>query len=195
MEWEKYADNPMRVIEIWNGGMAIYGGVIGGAIGVVLCCAIHKINFLNIADIAVVGLILGQAIGRIGCYTAGCCYGIEVTNPSLMWFPLSVQIDGVWHLSTFFYESFCDFVIFIALLLLICKKIKTNGIIMSLYFVLYGFVRCIIETFRGDSLYLFGLKVSQMLSLLLMIAGIILLIIIYTKKGVNNENKYTNKNK
>ena len=85
--------------------------------------------------------------------------------------------------------------IFVILLLLICKKINTRGIIMSLYFVLYGFVRCIIETFRGDSLYFIGMKVSQLLSLFLMIAGIILLIIIYTKKGVNNENKYTNKDK
>ena len=59
-----------EVFEIWKGGMAIYGGVIGGAVGVILYCIIHKKNFLCVADVAVIGLILGQAIGRIGCYFA-----------------------------------------------------------------------------------------------------------------------------
>ena len=170
-----------QVFEIWKGGLAIYGAVIGGALGVVLYCVIHKKNFLAIADIAVIGLILGQGIGRIGCYFADCCYGIEVTNESLQWFPLATQIAGVWHYSTFFYESFCDLVIFGILLFLIIKKINVKGIIMSLYFVFYGFARCIIETFRGDSLYFLTVKVSQILSLLLMVAGIISMVIIYTK--------------
>lgn len=196
-----FSDNTFtfwQVFEIWKGGMAIYGGVIGGAAGVVLYCVIHKKNFLKIADIAVVGLILGQGIGRIGCFFADCCYGIEVTNEALQWFPLSTQINGVWHYSTFFYESFCDFVIFAVLMFLIIKKIHTPGIIMSLYFAFYGFVRCIIEQFRGDSLYLLGMKVSQLLSLLLLIAGIILIVIIYTKKDrkkkVTIENNQTDKN-
>lgn len=180
----------VEFLKIWEGGMAIYGGVIGGAIGVSLFCLIHKKNFFDIADIAVVSLILGQGLGRIGCYFASCCYGIEVTNEALMWFPLATQINGVWHYSTFFYESFCNFIIFAVLLFLIRKKVNTRGIIFSLYLICYGFVRCIIETFRGDSLYLFGIKVSQLLSFILMIGGIIMLIIIYTKKKksvTNNE--------
>ena len=196
-----FSDNSFtfwQVFEIWKGGMAIYGGVIGGAAGVVLYCVIHKKNFIKIADIAVVGLILGQGIGRIGCYFANCCYGIEVTNEALQWFPLSTQIHGIWHYSTFFYESFCDLIIFGVLLFLITKKIRTPGIIMSLYFAFYGFVRCIIEQFRGDSLYLLGMKVSQMLSLFLLIAGIILIVIIYTKKGKKKketiESNQSNKN-
>lgn len=171
-----------QIFEIWKGGMAIYGGVIGGALGVVAYCLIHKKNFLKLADIAVIGLILGQSIGRIGCYFADCCYGIEVLNPAFQWFPISTQINGVWHYSTFFYESICDMIIFIILLVLITKRIHTPGIIMGLYFAFYGFVRCIIETFRGDSLYFLGMKVSQLLSLILLIAGIILIVIIYTKK-------------
>lgn len=198
-----FSDNTFtfwEVFQIWKGGMAIYGGVIGGALGVVLYCIIHKKNFLAVADIAVVGLILGQSIGRIGCYFADCCYGVEVTNPSLMWFPLSTEINGIWHFSTFFYESFCDFIIFIVLHLLLSKKIKLNGIITGLYFVFYGFARCIIEQFRGDSLYFLGMKVSQLLSLILMIAGIILIVVIYTirarkDKKVNIvEDNNTNKN-
>ena len=87
----------------------------GGAIAIVLYCLIHKKNFLRVADVAAVGLILGQGIGRIACYFGHCCYGIEVTNPSLQWFPLSTQIDGVWHYSTFFYEAIWNFIGFIIL--------------------------------------------------------------------------------
>lgn len=182
-----------EVFKIWEGGMAIYGGVIGGAIGVILYCLIHKKNFFDVADVAVVGLILGQAIGRIGCYFAGCCYGIAVTNEALMWFPFSTQINGVWHLSTFFYESFCNFIIFIVFVNII-KKVKTKGVMMSLYLMLYGSVRCIIETFRGDSLYIGTIKVSQLLSAILILSGIILLICIYTINKKNKVNKNENNN-
>ena len=186
----------LEIFKIWEGGMAIYGGVIGGALGIVLFCLIHKKNFLNVADIAVIVLALGQGIGRIGCFFAGCCYGVEVTNPSAMWFPLSTQINGVWHYSTFFYESFFDFIIFAILLFLFLKKVNSKGIIASLYLIMYGVVRCVIETFRGDSLYLGPIKVSQLLSGILIVVGIILFVIIYTnsKKKVVNENKHLDKN-
>ena len=183
-----------EIFEIWNGGMAIYGGVIGGCLGVVLYCLIHKKNFLKVADICSVCLILGQAIGRIGCYFAGCCYGVEVVNPNAMWFPLSVEIDGIWHYSTFFYESFCNFIIFAILLYFILKHNQKTGTILCMYLACYGAVRCIIETFRGDSLYIGTVKVSQILSLLLIVVGIILLIVINTKKkGKNSEDNTHNK--
>ena len=83
-----------EIWEIWNGGLAILGGVIGGTLGVALYCLIHKKNFLKLTDIIVPALILGQAIGRIGCYFGGCCYGIQTIDPALTWFPMSVQIDG-----------------------------------------------------------------------------------------------------
>ena len=182
-----------EVFKIWEGGMAIYGGVIGGAVGIVIYCLIHKKNFIDVADVAVVGLILGQAIGRIGCYFGGCCYGIEVTNEAFMWFPIATQIDGVWHYSTFFYESFCNFIIFGVFIYLI-RKIKTRGVMMSLYFICYGTVRCVIETFRGDSLYIGPIKVSQLLSGLLILAGIILLIVIYTIKYKRKDKIVENNN-
>ena len=173
-----------QVFEIWKGGLAIYGGVIGGAIGVLLFCLIHKKNFFAVADIAVPSLILGQAIGRIGCFFAGCCYGIEVTNPEHMWFPLSTQINGVWHYSTFFYESFWNFLVFAGLMcvLYLAKPIKEYGVLMSLYLVFYGIGRAWIEGLRGDSLYLGSIKVSQLLSILLIIAGVALITLIYVYK-------------
>lgn len=178
---------------IWNGGLAILGGVIGGTIGVLLYSLIHKKNFLTITDICAPSLILGQAIGRVGCSFAGCCYGIEVTNPALQWFPLSLEIDGIWHYSTMIYECIYCFICFFVLYLIFNKK-SQKGITTCFYLILYGIGRAIIETFRGDSLYLFnsGLKVSQVLSLILILIGIIGLILIYTKNkktvGINEKN-------
>lgn len=175
-----------EIFRIWDGGMAIYGGVIGGAIGVALFCLIHKKNFLDVADVVAPSLILGQAIGRIGCYFAGCCYGIEVTNESLMWFPLSTQINGVWHLSTFFYESLWNLLAFVILLILLRKnKYKFRGSSIAMYFILYGIGRAWIEALRGDSLYIGAIKVSQLLSILLIIGGLLLIFInfLLVKKG------------
>ena len=89
---------------VWDGGLAIYGGIIGGAIGLIICCLIKKVSIIKTMDIVAPVLLLGQGIGRIGCYMAGCCVGNEVTNPSFQWFPISYYVHGGWHLATFFYE-------------------------------------------------------------------------------------------
>ena len=172
-----------QFFEIWNGGLAILGGVIGGVIAVVLYCTIHKKNFLEVASIAAPSLILGQAIGRIGCFFAGCCYGIEVLNPTLHFFPVSINIDGTWHFATMFWESFLCIIGFVVLQIMLNRKLP-RGATVCVYLCYYGTIRAIIETFRGDSLYLFGtgIKVSQALSVILIIVGIIGLILIYTKK-------------
>lgn len=165
------------IFKIWEAGLAIYGGVIGGALGLVIYCLIHKKNILDMCDIAAPSLILGQAIGRIGCYFAGCCYGIEVTDPSLTWFPLSTFVHGGWHLSTFFYESIWDFATFLLLILLLRKnKVRQRGTIVALYFIVYGTGRAWIEALRGDSLYLGAIKVSQLLSILLIVLGIAIIL-------------------
>ena len=165
------------IFKIWEAGLAIYGGVIGGALGLVIYCLIHKKNILDMCDIAAPSLILGQAIGRIGCYFAGCCYGIEVTDPSLTWFPLSTFVHGGWHLSTFFYESIWDFATFLLLILLLRKnKVRQRGTIVALYFIIYGIGRAWIEALRGDSLYLGSIKVSQLLSILLIVLGIAIIL-------------------
>lgn len=168
------------IFKIWEAGLAIYGGVIGGALGLVIYCLIHKKNILDMCDIAAPSLILGQAIGRIGCYFAGCCYGIEVTDPSLTWFPLSAFVHGGWHLSTFFYESIWDFATFLLLILLLRKnKVRQRGTIVALYFIVYGTGRAWIEALRGDSLYLGAIKVSQLLSILLIVLGIAIILTTY----------------
>mgnify|MGYP001095481658 CR=1 FL=1 len=179
----------IEFLQVWNGGLAIYGGIIGGFLGVVIYAIIKKINILKLTDVIAVGLILAQSIGRIGCYFGGCCYGIEVTNPSLCWFPLSVLIDGHWHLSTFFYEAIWNFIGFI-ILFFVYNKTKQTGVTTGAYLAFYGLGRCVIEAFRGDSLYIGSIKVSQLLSGILMLvgAGLIVYSIIKSKK-VKNEQK------
>ena len=162
--------------------MAIYGGIIGGAIAVTLFCLIHKKNFFDIADVAVPSLALGQCIGRIGCIFAGCCYGVEVTNPALHFFPISIFTEGVWHYATQFYESFSCLIIFIVFMVLLNKKVTTRGVMLSLYLICYGATRLWIEGLRGDSLYLGSIKVSQLLSLIILIGGVVMLILLLVNK-------------
>lgn len=177
--------NFVSVLKIWDGGLAVYGSVIGGALGVCLYCLIHKRNFFDIADCIAPALILGQAIGRIGCYFAGCCYGVEATNESQQWFPLSVFMsDGKWHYATFFYESLWNLGVFVILMLLLYVfKIKQRGAVSAGYLILYGIGRAWIEGLRGDSLYIGAIKVSQLLSIILIVVGLGILTFYFFKKG------------
>lgn len=180
--FDERVQNFAEIFKIWDGGISIMGAVIGGAIGVALYCLIHKKNFLDVGDIVVPSLILGQALGRIGCYFAGCCYGIEVTNPKCMWFPLSTYVHGAWHLSTFFYESIWNLITFVVLMLLLRKfKLKQRGCISAWYLIIYGVGRAWIEALRGDSLMLGSIKVSILVSIFMVIAGIAILIFYFVR--------------
>lgn len=189
--------NFWQIFEIWKGGMAIYGGVIGGAIGVMLYCLIHKKNFLDVADVVVPSLILGQAIGRWGNFFNQEAYGYFIENASARWFPIGVYIEDCnqaicscdgsgWHLATFFYESIWNIGVFVMLLLLLRKdKTRLRGSIMCLYLIGYSAGRVWIEGLRTDSLYIGSIRVSQFLSILLILFGIIFIIInaVLYKKG------------
>ena len=161
-----------------DGGLSIIGGVIGGTLGVVLFCLIHKLNFLRVADCVVPGVILAQAIGRWGNFANQEVYGPEITNPSLQWFPMGVFIDDVqeWHYAFFFYESVLNLLIFIGLFLLMWKLTKKpHGLALSGYLFGYGVVRSIMEPLR-DSQFILGssLPISQVFALCMAIGGAVL---------------------
>lgn len=164
--------------DLSSGGLAVYGSIIGGALAVIMYCLIAKLNFFKVADCIVPSLAIGQCIGRIGCYFGGCCYGEET---SLHFFPLSVEIDGVWRLATFFYESFATLIICLILIFLI-RHIRVNGLVFAGYFLLYGLARFFIEGVRGDSLYFLGFRVSQLLSVLLVLCSVIYICFILIRK-------------
>ena len=163
-----------------NGGLSIIGGVIGGSLGVVLFCLIHKINFLRVADCLVPGVILAQAIGRWGNFVNQEVYGAEVTNEALQWFPFAVFIEktGEWHYAFFFYESMLNLVIFALLFVLMWKfKKKPSGLALAGYLFGYGTVRSIMEPLR-DPQFILGssMPVSQVIALVMAFGGLTLAI-------------------
>ena len=163
------------IFKIWEGGLAFYGGLIGGALGVGIYCLIHKKNFLALIDLIAVSMILSQAIGRWGNFFNQEAYGTIVTDPKFQWFPFSVYIEalGEWHLATFFYESLWNLMTFAILITLLYKvKFKANGIIATYYLVIYGTGRFFIESLRTDSLYWGPFRISQVLSLIFVVVGL-----------------------
>lgn len=174
-QWDMYASNPLRILYIWEGGLAIYGAVIGGAAGAYLLSKRRKVAFSQLADLVAPSLILAQAIGRWGNFFNGEAYGYLIENEALHFFPVAVQVAGQWHMATFFYESLWDLIGFFVL----WKKrnqMKKSGDLFLLYLVWYGLGRSVIEGLRTDSLMLGSLRISQVLSgILCLTAGILLI--------------------
>lgn len=192
-EWEYFAANPEKIIAINQGGLAIYGAVIGGFLAAFFFSRATKFPFLKLIDLVIPSLILGQAIGRWGNFINQEAFGALVTNPQLQFFPLAVYIQslGEWHQATFFYESFCNSILLVVTLLISRKGVK-DGTLLATYFIGYGTIRAVIEGLRTDSLYLFGsIRVSQVLSAVLVLVGIAMLILI--KKGVLKTKTYDGK--
>ena len=177
-EWASYASNPIRALYIWEGGLAIYGAVIGGLLGMFIYSRVRKIRFLKLADCIAPGLVLAQAIGRWGNFFNQEAYGLPVTpemlaaHPILGYFPISVAIEGTHyfdkavctacataangahlHLATFFYESAWCLIVFVVLWLT-RKRVKHDGDTFFLYVLLYSLERTFVEGLRGDSLWI-----------------------------------------
>ena len=186
-----YIEDPTGGFSL-NGGSTFLGGLIGGAITFFAAYLIFRKRYKNrlydMISLLPCCVLVAHAFGRLGCFFAGCCYGIEVSNPALHFFPVSIQIDGVWHFATMFWESAFCILGFLALQLFLKRK-PPKGAVACAYMCIYGAWRAIVETFRGDSLMFFetGLKVSQVLSILLVIVGIIGLVLIYTKHKKNEK--------
>ncbi len=188
------------IFKIWEGGLGFYGGLIGGVLGVLLYCLIHKKNFLALADILVPALILCQGIGRWGNFFNQEAYGYPVTNPSLQWFPFAVYIDNCsmadctcagsgWHLATFFYEFLWNVIGFAVLVTMLYRvKFKHNGVIAFSYLVIYGVERAVVEGLRTDSLYIGSLRVSQVLSIVFVIVGVAYLAFYALRSYVKRKN-------
>lgn len=166
-KWDYYSQNLEEIIQIWNGGLAIYGAVIGGIITAVIFCKVKKINFLELCDYCAPYLALCQSIGRWGNFVNQEAYG-QITNSFLKMgiYDTSIQ-EYIYVQPTFFYESVCTFIIFIILMKLNKNK-KFSGQLFFIYMILYGIARAVIEGFRSDSLYIgyTSIRISQLLSLL-----------------------------
>lgn len=182
----EYSYSFKELFNLRQGGLAIYGGVIGGVIGIIIFALIKK-DFkiiLTLLDVCAPCLILGQALGRWGNFFNQEAYGNLITKKSLMWFPFGVFIESenAWYQATFFYESVWN-LIGLGLLLIIYNKSRYTGTTVASYLIWYGLGRTWIEGLRSDSLFIgnSGIRVSQLLSIILIVVGIVLMAINITK--------------
>lgn len=184
---EYYLSHPIEILEVWNGGLAIHGAIIGGGAWFIYYSLKHKINPLKVLDIAAVSIIIAQAIGRWGNFFNGEAHGIITTRRALesMYIPefiiKGMYINGNYYIPTFYYEFLWNLLGFIVLLIIRkkAKKLKA-GQLTGIYFMWYSFARFFIEGMRTDSLMLGSLRIAQVVSILLFIGGAIL--IFYPRK-------------
>lgn len=198
-EWGRYKDNLLDIFKIWEGGLAIYGGLIGAVLAAAIVCHFNKLNFWNLLDLAAMGFLIGQGIGRWGNFVNQEAFG---TNTTLPWGMTSDKVvsyiiqnqaefaeKGITmnptvpvH-PTFLYESlWC--LLGALVIYIICRKFrKFSGQLILTYGVWYGIERMVVEGLRTDSLYIAGtqLRVSQVLSGLLALVCLVTLIVLLVK--------------
>ena len=178
-QWDAYKSNPISMLYVWEGGLAIYGGVIGAAIGVVVHCRVKKISLGAMLDVVAIGFLIGQAIGRWGNFFNREAFGAETENFLRM--GLMVNSSGgsssqmYYYHPTFLYESLWNTVGFVGLHLL-SKRRQYDGQIALGYVAWYGLGRALIEGLRMDSLYWGPFRVSQVLAAVSCVAAVAVLV-------------------
>ena len=201
-EWDFYGKYPAEILKIWNGGLAIYGGIIGGILAAFITCRVRKLNFLNLLDCVGISLLVGQGIGRWGNYANQEAFGTNTDLPWGMWSEktmryiqsrqmefasqgITVNAGTLEHKAyvhpTFLYESlWC--LLGVLVLYLICRKArKFSGQVFLAYGVWYGTERAFVEGLRTDSLYVGAFRVSQLLSMALAGVCLVLLVVFWVK--------------
>ena len=174
--WAEFKDNPISVLHIWNGGIAIYGAVIAAALCVVVFCLIKKVKLGAVLDLVAIGFLIGQSIGRWGNFFNREAFGYETTNFLRMGFG-----DGTFHHPAFLYESLWNAVGFVALHFL-SKRRQYDGQMALGYAAWYGFGRTFIEGLRTDSLYGGSFRVSQLLAAITCFASAVVLVVMAFRK-------------
>ena len=161
--WAEYADNPISMFYIWNGGLAIYGGVLGAVVGVMVFCKIKKIKIAALLDVVLLGFLIGQSIGRWGNFFNREAFGAE--TQSFFRMGLTNTVTGVTYYvhPTFLYESLWNALGFV-ILHFASKHRRYDGQIALGYAAWYGLGRCFIEGLRQDSLWWGPFRVSQLLA-------------------------------
>lgn len=179
VSYKQIAAYDLSLEAIIKGRFVFYGGLLGGVIGLIIYTKQYKLEFLRFADVFATVVPLGHAFGRIGCYFAGCCYGLPYNGPLSCIYtetvgltPLNIPLFPIQLL-----EAICLLTIF-GLLLFIYFKYKKCGLVTSVYLLAYSLLRFIIEFFRGDVErgVVMYLSTSQYISMLLFAAGVLLLL-------------------
>lgn len=186
-EWSYYSQHLTEIFAIWNGGIAIYGGLLTGALVLLIYSYYKVINPIAFLDIIAPAVMIAQAIGRWGNFVNQEAYGKAVK--SLNYLPEFIQkqmfIEGHYRQPTFLYESLWNLVGFVIIMVLRRKrKLLKEGEVLAFYLIWYGLGRMIIEGMRTDSLMLMGLRVSQILSAILIVTGITFVLVRRRRQGI-----------
>ena len=186
-----YLANPSEILKIYNGGLAIHGGVIAGLIFVYFYTKKRNVSFIKILDIVAPAVIIAQSFGRWGNFFNQEAHGGITTYQNLknMHIPEFIingmHIEGKYYYPTFFFESIWCLIGFIILMIARKNKNLRKGFQIGFYFIWYGIGRFFIEALRTDSLMFFGLKIAQIVSLIGIIIGIIIIVTNRNKKYYN----------
>ncbi|MBI5750318.1 MAG: prolipoprotein diacylglyceryl transferase [Nitrospinae bacterium] len=187
VEYKEYISNPLRIFKVWEGGLVFYGGFIMATAVVIIYIRKHEMNLWKVGDILAPSVAIGQGVGRLGCFFAGCCYGRETDVSWAVIFkdpntlaPLDVHLHP-----TQLYDSANGFIIF-AMLLILRKFKKFDGQLFWTYTLLYAVGRFIVEIFRGDErgfVIESFLSTSQFIAIPLFIASLAMLIKLKRQKS------------
>ena len=186
-----YLANPSEILKIYNGGLAIHGGVIAGLIFVYFYTKKKNVSFIKILDIVAPAVIIAQSFGRWGNFFNQEAHGGITTYQNLknMHIPEFIingmYIEGKYYYPTFFFESIWCLIGFIILMIARKNKNLRKGFQIGFYFIWYGIGRFFIEALRTDSLMFFNLKIAQIVSLVGIIIGIIIIVTNRNKKYYN----------
>ncbi|MBQ3311853.1 prolipoprotein diacylglyceryl transferase [bacterium] len=185
-----YSIHLNEILNFRQGGLAIHGGIIGSFAGLCILAKIKKISILKLSDILVFGLVIAQSIGRWGNFFNNEAYGLPTDKFIAVYIPEHARILGYesfnYFQPTFLYESICNLFIFFVLLYVAEKfKNKFDGLILSLYLILYSIIRFFIEGYRLDCTKNVGyLHFPQVISVIMFFIGIILIIALFNKKHI-----------
>lgn len=179
-QWPYYAAHPEEIIAIWDGGIAIYGALIGGVVTMVLFCRSRQISLASLLDVVAPAVILAQGIGRWGNFMNQEAFGSVTTRAALVaqhlptWLINQMLIGGHYRVPTFLYESLGDLAGFGFLMLIRHRPhLLKRGEVFLAYLIWYTAVRLVVEGMRTDSLMLGNLRVSQWLSGVLLIGAVV----------------------
>lgn len=192
--WDYFGSHMNEIWQIWQGGLAIHGGILFGLIALLIYCKKNKINVTKILDMIVPSLILAQAIGRWGNFFNSEAYGAATTYAHLKKLHIpnfiisGMHINGIYYTPTFFYESLWCLLGFIILMIIRHRKYTKIGMQVGFYLIWYSVGRFFIEASRTDSLILCGFKAAQIVSIIMIIVGIVL--IVKASKNSKYQNLY-----
>ena len=173
--WELYAEDPIKVLYIWEGGLAIYGGVIGAVVGILIFCHVKKIRTAAILDLVLLGFLIGQSLGRWGNFFNREAFGAETDTFLRMGLMNRYTEEVTYYHPTFLYESLWNAAGFV-LLHFLSKRRKYDGQIALGYAAWYGLGRAFIEGLRTDSLWLGPFRISQLLAAVSCLVAVAVLI-------------------